>query len=139
MPPVKLFIPLRSKIKRNIKELFDQKKIKITSFSENLGYSRGFFASILGKPDKFFNLEHIEKICEALNYPVHLLFMVQSSDDMVGEPPGTDDYDKAFEEVLMVTEVQMLLGEIGNLPKKMQKHIAQHLLDTVQLMTHRNK
>ncbi|MEE9356473.1 MAG: hypothetical protein V3U75_12860 [Methylococcaceae bacterium] len=66
---------LPGKIKPKIKELIDRKVDNITKFSTDLGYSKGFITSILGKSDKFFNLEHIEKICATLNYPVWKLFI----------------------------------------------------------------
>lgn len=129
---------LNSIVSRNIKRLKDEKKLTYKQIGAFLGMRESSVRNMMTGRSRF-NLIHIGKLSQALNCPVHLLFMSQSAEDMVGEPAGTDDYDKAFDKALSVPEVQMLVGEIGNLPKKMQKDIAQHLLDAVQLMTHKEK
>lgn len=80
-------------IKNKIKELLEIKKstpgFKITDFSVTLGYSRGFINSTLSNKAKFFNLEHIEKICIALDYPVAKLFEDDVS-SQEGQSPQVD-------------------------------------------------
>lgn len=65
---------MRIKIKLKIKELLEEKNVNKTELSVNIGKEKSFINSILSQPNKFFNLEHIEKICAALNYPVAKLF-----------------------------------------------------------------
>ncbi len=65
---------LEVKIKNKIKQLIDEKKIKITKLSADMGYHPTFLNSILGKEGKFFNLEQVGRFCTALNYPVSQLF-----------------------------------------------------------------
>lgn len=65
---------MRIKIKHKIKELLEEKNVNKTELSVNIGKEKSFINSILSQPNKFFNLEHIEKICAALNYPVAKLF-----------------------------------------------------------------
>lgn len=74
-------ILIETNIKNKIKYLLNEKKVKITSFSLKIGYSRSFLSTILTTEEKFFNLEHIEKICNALNYPVWKLFKEESQEE----------------------------------------------------------
>lgn len=65
---------LAAKIKNKIRLLLDAKKVKRSHLSVELGYNKHFLATILYQETKFFNLEHIQKICDALDYPVAKLF-----------------------------------------------------------------
>lgn len=73
MHPGKDFL-LAIKIKNKIKTLLDKKKVKKSRLSVELGYNKHLLTTILYQKDKFFNLNHIEKICAALEYPVARLF-----------------------------------------------------------------
>lgn len=76
---------LECEIKNKIRQLFKNKKVKITKLSVNLGYNKSFLSNIFHQEDKFFNLEHIEKICTALNYPIAKLF----TDDVCSQEKQT--------------------------------------------------
>ncbi len=65
---------MRIKIKNKIKDLLEEKNVNKTELSVKIGKEKSFISSILSQPNKFFNLEHIEKICATLNYPVAKLF-----------------------------------------------------------------
>lgn len=65
---------LATKIKNKIRTLLDEKKVKKSRLSVELGYNKHFLTTILYQDTKFFNLEHIDRICAALNYPVARLF-----------------------------------------------------------------
>lgn len=65
---------MRIKIKNKIKDLLEEKNVNKTELSVKIGKEKSFISSIFSQSNKFFNLEHIEKICAALNYPVAKLF-----------------------------------------------------------------
>lgn len=78
---------LHTKLKNKIKQIIEEKKVNKARLSVSLGYEKNFLNTYFSKPDKFFNLEHIEKICAALDYPVAELF----EDDSYPQeeiPPG---------------------------------------------------
>lgn len=78
---------LECKIKNKIRQLLKDKKVKITQLSADLGYNKSFLSNIFHQEGKFFNLEHIEKICAALEYPVAKLF-----EDDVSSQEGQAEY-----------------------------------------------
>lgn len=86
------------RIKNKIKQLLEEKKVKKTQLSLNLGYSKSFLNTVLGKPNSFFNLEHIEKICDVLDYPIAKLF--------------ADDTNFQEEQVVPATSQEEVLLEI---------------------------
>lgn len=91
---------LEYKIKNKIRQLLKVKKIKITQLSADLGYNKSFLSNIFHQEGKFFNLEHIEKICGALNYPVAKLF----EDDVCSPkeaPPSQSIPKTSLEEALL--------------------------------------
>lgn len=69
-------------IKNKIKHLIVEKKIKKSRLSLDLGYSKGFINTMLRGEKKFFNLEQIEKICNALDYPVWKLFKKEGGEEL---------------------------------------------------------
>ncbi len=132
---------LEARIKNKIKQLLDEKKIKITRFSEDIGYSRGFISSILGKPKKFFNLEQIEKICFALDYPVARLFADAELEDLsrdmsLAEPSGPTYGSDGWEKAQAIPELQELINILLALPADKQKQLLDSLLSVARLTAH---
>lgn len=65
---------LKAEIKNKIKQLLKEKKVNKAELSRSLGKDKTFINSIICGKNSFFSLEHIEKICTALDYPVAKLF-----------------------------------------------------------------
>lgn len=86
-------MPLEHRIKLKIKQLIKAKKMKKSHLSVMIGYNKGFISTVLGDSKKFFNLEHIEKICTALDYPVARLFenSINSQEEQTLPAPGQEE------------------------------------------------
>lgn len=66
---------LKAQIKNKIKQLLDEKKVNKAELSRSFKKDKTFINSILCGKNTFFSLDHIEKICKALDYSVYKLFM----------------------------------------------------------------
>lgn len=76
---------LKTVIAQKIKEIRTQKKLSQRYLAGILGCNNGFICQV-EKGKSFYNLEHIEKICAALDYPVAKLF---EDDVCLREEPAT--------------------------------------------------
>lgn len=65
---------IKQLLANKIKQLRQEKNITQKSLSDVLGCDQAFISKV-ERGVSSYNLEHIEKLCTALNHPVHLLFM----------------------------------------------------------------
>jgi transcriptional regulator with XRE-family HTH domain len=128
---------LEGNIKNRIKELLEENNIKKTRLSVEMGYSPTFLNSIIGNKKSIFNIEHIEKICGAINYPVSQLFA-----DVEQKPksltPGNIDAQtyQMFAEMEkesggFLMGLRELYGNVTKLAPKKQKMLMSLLVKTM--------
>jgi transcriptional regulator with XRE-family HTH domain len=60
---------------------------------------------------------------------------LEETADMMAERPGISNDDSAYDQALMIPDVQMLIEEIGKLPKDKQLEIAGQFLHTAHYWT----
>lgn len=134
-------VTLKAKIKRKVKEILNEKKVNKTGLSEKLGYEKTFINAVLSKPDKFFNLDHIEKICAALDYPVSQLFADVEREPMGLTPAEIDlyTYNKFLELERKAEDVTLgfteLREKVGTLTPEKQKMLMSLLKQTTETFT----
>lgn len=119
------FSNIESQIKKKIKQLLVEKKVNKSQLSLSMDYNKNFLSYILCTDTKFFNLEHIEKICNALDYPVARLFEEDNICPKEGSPtfespsqPQSDPLERAMLEMFRKLSSQgkgELLGDAEEL------------------------
>lgn len=66
-------------IKTRIKDLLNSKKINKSKLSLRMGKNKAFVSIVLNQEGKYFNLDHLNEICEIIDYPVYKLFMTDKN------------------------------------------------------------
>lgn len=93
---------LKTIIAQKIKQLRKEKKLSQKYLARILECNNGFICQV-EKGKSFYNLEHIEKICAALDYPVAKLFeegvCLKEKEGAQASQETTDPMEKALVEV----------------------------------------
>ena len=93
---------LKAQIKNKIKQLLDEKKVNKAELSRSFKKDKTFINSILCGKNTFFSLDHIEKICKALDYSVYKLFM--EKEDILIEKKKTPTQQVLMETTDMLSD-----------------------------------
>lgn len=110
---------LKAEIKNKIKQLLKEKKVNKAELSRSFGKDKTLINSIIYGKNSFFSLDHVEKICAAIDYPVYKLFLetpeqaqeqFQTSEQQiimdVLKKLSIEDQRKILKEVLLYKEKQ---------------------------------